>query len=65
MNQEIQNTYNTIIFNYYRLSNNELNLLVEELNLLTLALYLKNILKDTRDILVIKQILKEYYGRSN
>lgn len=65
MNQEIQNTYNTIIFNYYRLSNNELNLLVEELNLLTLALYLKNILKDSRDILVIKQILKEYYGRSN
>lgn len=51
--------YNKIIFNYNKLSQCEFNKLYQELNLLTLSKYLKNLTKDKRSIYQLKDILKE------
>lgn len=57
---EVTKLYNQIIFNYYKYSTDELNILLAELEVTVLASYLKRILKDTRNISTIKTILKEY-----
>lgn len=51
--------YNTIIFNYNNTIN--FNRLMYKLNLLSLALYLKNLTKDKRNLSQLAQIIKEEY----
>ena len=51
--------YNKIIFNYSNTSN--INRLIYNLNLLSLALYLKNLTKDKRNLSQLAQIIKEEY----
>ena len=51
--------YNDIIFNYTNTSN--INRLIYKLNLLSLALYLKNLTKDNRSLPQLAQIIKEEY----
>jgi hypothetical protein len=52
-------TYNKLIFNYNKLSQYEFNKLYQELNLLTLSMYLKNLTKDKRTIYQLKEILQQ------
>lgn len=51
--------YNTIIFNYN--NTNNFNRLMNKLNLLSMALYLKNLTKDNRNLSQLAQIIKEEY----
>lgn len=51
--------YNKIIFNYSNTS--KTNRLIYNLNLLSLALYLKNLTKDKRNLSQLAQIIKEEY----
>lgn len=64
MSQSILNIYTKIIFNYNKLSSTELHNLNKELYILSLALYLKNLTKDSRSIYQLKDILQEEYKDS-
>jgi hypothetical protein len=55
----IYQLYNKIIFNYS--NTNNINKLIYNLNLLSLALYLKNLTKDNRNLSQLAQIIKEEY----
>jgi hypothetical protein len=55
----IYKIYNTIIFNYT--NSNLINRLIYRLNLLSLALYLKNLTKDKRNLSQLASIIKEEY----
>ncbi len=59
MKNPIIDTYNNLIFNYNTLSYSSISRLHLELTLLSYSLYLKNILKDPRSIVEIKDILQE------
>jgi hypothetical protein len=56
---EIINLYNKLIFNYEKLNQNQINLLLYNLNILSLALYIKNLTKDSRDLYQLSKIIKE------
>jgi hypothetical protein len=57
---DILNTYNNIIFNYSY--NKNINRLIYNLNILSYALYLKNLTKDKRPLSELAQIIKEEYN---
>lgn len=59
MSNEILKVYNKLIFSYNKVSYIESNRLLKELYLLSLSLYIKNILKDKRTLNEIKEILQE------
>lgn len=56
---ELINLYNQLIFNYEKLNQHQVNLIMYNLNILSLSLYTKNLTKDPRNLYQLSKIIKE------
>lgn len=55
----ISKLYNQLIFNYDKLKQPQISMMLYNLNLLSLALYTKNLTKDNRNLSQLAKIVQE------